>query len=391
MITFEQAYNIVTSDLPINPVGKINIDKALHHILAQDIASDMDMPPFHKAAVDGFACRRADLDQPLRLLETIPAGQPPTKTITTGFCSKIMTGAPVPDGADCVVMVEQTRIQDRDTVVITDTNTKDNIALKAEDIKQGEIVLQRGTLIQPQHIAVLATVGAVQFDVYQKVSLAVLSTGDELVEPHQSPPLGKIRNSNALQLLMQAQRIGLNPQYGGIVPDCEQTTRDMLGKVIEQNQVVILSGGVSMGDFDYVPKILQQLGLNILFKSIAIQPGKPTVFARSEHKLVFALPGNPISAFNLFELLAKPALFKIMGHDFHHPTIRLPMDTDYHRRSHARYGFIPAQITPCGTVKPIPYHGSAHINALVQANVLFAVPSGIKTLAQGELVNVLLI
>ncbi len=391
MISFDEALRLVSHNLPLNKTENVQLNDALNRVLSADIKSDMDMPPFDKAAVDGFACRRADLDKPLKLIEVVPAGVQPAKTVTQNCCSKIMTGAPIPKGADCVVMVEQTSMPDENTVVVTDTKTKNNIAYKAEDIKMGAVVVPKGTLLAPQHMAVLASVGAVDVPVYQKVRLTVMSTGDELVEPHIVPGPSQIRNSNGIQLLMQALRMGVDARYGGNIADNEDACRQMIGEAIAESQVLVLSGGISMGDYDYVPAILKELGFELLFKSIAVQPGKPTVFARSKNKFVFALPGNPVSSFNIFELLAKPFLFKLMGHEYSPPVLKLPMGADYERRSTGRMGFVPAKINNAGCIEPISYHGSAHINAFVVANALFSMPPGIEKVNKGEKVDVRLI
>lgn len=391
MISFAEAYSIVTTNLPQMPTETVDIQVSQGRVLAADISSDMDMPPFDKAAVDGFACRMADLDQPLRLIEVIAAGKVPEKEVKPNCCSKIMTGAMVPQGADCVVMIEQTRMPDAETVVVENTNTKVNIARKAEDIQKGATVVPKGTLIKPQHIAVMASVGAVQVKVYKQVSVQILSTGDELVEPNQVPGPGEIRNSNALQLVIQARRMGCNVKYGGIVADTEAACRTMISKAVSQHDVVVLTGGISMGDFDYVPAILKALGMDLLFKSVAVQPGRPSVFARSANKFVFALPGNPVSAFNIFELLAKPFLYRLMGHAYEALAIKLPLAEPFSRRNDARQGFTPAYINSRAEIAPISYHGSAHINALVNANALISIPVGISRLNRGDLVDVRLI
>ncbi len=391
MISFADAYSIVTTNLPLMPTETVDIQLSMGRILAADISSDMDMPPFDKAAVDGYACRITDLNEPLHLIEVIAAGKVPKKEIMPNCCSKIMTGAMVPQGADCVVMVEQTRMLDDETVVIENTKTKRNIARKAEDIQKGAVVVPQGTLIKPQHIAVLASVGATRIEVFKQAAVQILSTGDELVEPDQLPGPGEIRNSNALQLVMQAQRMGCNVSYGGIIADTEDACREMISKAVTECDVVILTGGISMGDFDYVPAILKELGMDLLFKSVAVQPGRPSVFARSSDKFVFALPGNPVSAFNIFELLAKPFLYRLMGHSYEAPAIKMPLAIPYKRRNPARQGFTPARITPDAQVEPISYHGSAHINALVSARALISIPVGADSLQKGELVDVRLI
>lgn len=390
MISFEEAYSIVTTNLPLTDTERIDYQNSAGRILAEDIFSDIHMPPFDKAAVDGYACKKADIHQPLRLLEVIPAGSTPSKEIIPGSCSKIMTGAMMPAGADCVVMVEQTR-EENEVVFITDTHTKANIAYLAEDIKAGDKVISKGTLIKPQHIAVLATAGAISPHVFKKARITVMSTGDELVEPHIVPGAGKIRNSNSSQLVAQAIAMGADAEYGGIIADNEDSSRQMISNALAKSDVVILSGGISMGDFDYIPAILKEMGIEILFRSVAVQPGKPSVFARSGNKFVFALPGNPVSSFNIFELLAKPFLYRLMGHNYDAVRLRIPIGEDYSRKAIARHGFVPAIIDMQGRAMPVHYHGSAHINALVRANALISVPLGVVAFNEGDLVDVRLI
>jgi molybdopterin molybdotransferase len=390
MITLEEAFKFVTTDLPLTGIEVVDFRMATGRVLAEDIFSDMDMPPFDKSAVDGYACRRADIAEPLRLLEVIAAGKSPSRKIDPGTCSKIMTGAMVPENADCVVMVEQTIEQDS-LVILTDQKTKNNIAHRAEDLKKGELVIPKGTLLHPQHIAVLASVGAIRPTVHQKVKICIFSTGDELVEPEIMPGQSQIRNSNGSQLVSQAVRMGAEVVYGGILPDDEEITRKDLVDAFQVHDVIILSGGISMGDFDYIPKILNELQVNTLFRSIAVQPGKPTVFGRSGNKFVFALPGNPVSSFNIFEILAKPFLYRLMGHSWQPMILQLPIAESFNRKGTARLGFVPSTIEQDGSVKALIYNGSAHINALVSANALISIPLGIASVQKGELVNVRLI
>lgn len=390
MISFEEAMRLVQLD--IEPTGTENVVLAECHgrVLAADVFSDTDMPPFDKAAVDGYACRRQDLSDGvvLNIIEVISAGSVPAKVIKACCCAKIMTGAVIPEGADCVVMVEQTSGIGEKQVMVVHSQTKDNIARKAEELRDGELVMSKGTLIHPQQMAVLAAVGASIVQVYKKVHVCVMSTGDELVEPEYKPGQGKIRNSNAVQLMAQVQRLGAIAEYGGIIPDNENDTRLKILKGLKTSQVLILSGGISMGDFDFVPRILDELRMKILFKTIAVQPGKPTVFARNKNSFVFALPGNPVSSFNIFELLAKPFLYKLMGHEYFVPVLRLPLGEAYSRKAKQRLGFAPAIISPEGHVIPVHYHGSAHIHALTKATALIEVPLGTGSIGKGELVHV---
>ena len=391
MISFNQALQIVL-DKPVALAGEeIPLHDACGRVLFQNVHSDVDMPPFDKSAVDGFACRRSDIGNKLTVIETIAAGKAPEKALAENQCSKIMTGAMLPAGADCVIMVEDTQVICDTMVKLLKETTATNICYRAEDIKKGTLVLPKGTLLGPEHIAVLASVGCHTPVLSRKPNVGIISTGDELVEPNEIPSLSKIRNSNSWQLLAQAQKMNVMPQYMGIARDTEEDTLHKIKKALEQNDVVLLTGGVSMGDFDMVPDMMQQAGLEILFSTIAIQPGKPTVFGRMGNKYCFGLPGNPVSSFVLFELLVKPLLSKMMGHDYQPLTMKMPFAKDYTRRRSDRLSVLPVLINADGTVGTIDYHGSAHINSLTFARAFAFIPVGETTIHKGDMTDVRLI
>lgn len=389
MITQKEACEIMMAQaraLESEPVG---LDEALNRVLAgEDIRSDMDMPPFIKSAMDGYACRREDLDNSLRVVETLKAGAEPQKKIGPNECSKIMTGGMVPEGADCVIMVEQTEELDATTIRFTAETTRDNICLKGEDIQTGDVVLSPGIRLRPQHIAMLASVGCVRPQVARKPRVAIIATGDELVEPDVKPKISQIRTSNSHQLMAQVLTADSIPTYYGIALDTEESVDATLKKAMAENDVVILSGGVSMGDLDFVPAIMKANGFKILFEEIAIQPGKPTTFGVSEAAFAVGLPGNPVATFTQFELLVKPFLYRLMGHDYRPPNIRLPMARTHTRKRAIRESWFPAQITPEGTILPCEFHGSAHVNSLCEADALATMPAGVASLDEGELVSV---
>ncbi len=390
MILFEEALNIVSDIKYKKDTEHINFISSLNRVLAEDIKSDVSMPPFDKSAVDGYACRKEDLRDILTVVEVIPAGKTPEKTIYKGQCSKIMTGAPVPEGADTVIMVEDIEEVGNNKIKYLKDNVKDNVCYLGEDIEKGDTVLRKGTLIQPQHIAVLASAGGYKPLVYKQVRVAVISTGDELVEPEITPSTSQIRNSNAYQLLAQIEKTGALPEYTGIALDTEESTREMLTKAFENNDVVLLTGGVSMGDFDHVPKVLKELGVKLKFKSIAVQPGRPTVFGEREKQFIFGLPGNPVSSFVQFELLVKPLIYGMTGFEYKPVAIKLPMGKEYIRKKSKRLSWLPVEITD-GEVFPLEYHGSAHINALTGADGLISIAIGETKLEEGRKVDVRLI
>jgi molybdopterin molybdotransferase len=388
MIAFEEALNIVLSTAKPLKAETVSLHQSLNRVLAMDVFSDMDMPPFDKSAVDGFACRKADLERTLTVIELIKAGKVPMKSVGEGQCSKIMTGAMIPVCADTVIMVEDTEELSDEIIRFTGQKTGVNICFRAEDIRKGDKVLEKGTLIHPGQIAVLASVGCVSPVVYRQPVVAVLSTGDELVEPDQVPKSSQIRNSNATQLTAQIEAMNVVPLYFGIVPDDEEKTRSAIEEAFAESDVVLLTGGVSMGDFDFIPGILQEQKVEILFNRIAVQPGKPTVFGHRDDKYVFGLPGNPVSSFVQFEMLVKPLLYALSGHTYRPVQFKLPLAVDYSRRNNQRKAFVPVTFLPSGGVMPIEYHGSAHIHAYVGADGIMSVPLGITHFKKGDLVDV---
>jgi len=388
MISFEQAYNIVMNSGFKMDTEVIPFTGSLSRVLAGDVVSDIDMPPFNKSSVDGFACRKSDLGTDLEIIETIPAGVWPAREVGKGQCSRIMTGAPVPDGADSVVMVEDTELTSMGKMRFKGSFTKENIARKGEDVRKDDIVLKKGRIIRPQDVAVMASVGHIAVTVSKMPVVAVISSGSELVEPSEMPSISQIRNSNSSQLMAQVYRAGALGKYYGIAADNEEQTLSIVKKAISENDIVIITGGVSMGDFDFVPSVLERAGVKILFKRVAVQPGKPTTFGLHPGAVVFGLPGNPVSSFIQFELLIRPLIYKMMGYEWQPLFIRLPMNEEYKRKSFDRMALIPVTITRDGFVSPVEFHGSAHISALSDAMGIIALPVGKLILEKGEIVNV---
>lgn len=388
MLPFEKAFEVILNSAYLLGTESVDIAHVMDRVLAEDIKSDIDMPPFNKAAMDGYACRREDLANELTIVETIPAGVSPERAIAPNQCAKIMTGATVPDGADCVIMVEFTENPTENTVRFTGKETAGNICTKAEDIQAGQIVLRKGTLIKSRHLATLAAVGCANLRVAVRPRVAVIATGNELVEPSEKPSLAQIRDSNSFQLVAQAETVGAVTKNYGIVRDTKQAIDAAIRTASAENDVVLVSGGVSMGDFDFVPDILKQNGFELMFEKIAIKPGKPTVFGVSENVFCFGMPGHPVSGFVIFELLVKPFLYKLMGYDFTPLGIKMPLGTSISRRKKGRPSWIPVIVTRQGTVEPVEYHGSAHFNALCAADGLICIPKGTAELEEGTMVSV---
>jgi len=388
MIVFEEAYSNVINNAVLLGKERTALLDSIGRVLAEDVFSDMDMPPFNKSAVDGYACRRVEMFNDLEVIETVAAGKVPKKNPGKNQCIKIMTGGMVPVGLDTVLMVEYTTEVGENTIRFVEKKSRSNICIRAEDIKTGDIVINAGTLIKPQDIAVLASVGYMEPLMYHRPEVAVISTGDELVEPSFKPVEAQIRNSNGAQLMAQLKKIGINGNYLGIASDDREALHEIIELAIRENDIVLVTGGVSMGDYDYVPDVLKDLGVNVIFKSVAIQPGRPTVFGTHESSLFFGLPGNPVSSFVLFEILVKPMIYKMMGHDLLPSIMKLPMAKEFSRKKSSRKSLIPVVITQSNEVLPVEYHGSAHIHSYLQAHGMVIMEIGQTKLEKGEIVDV---
>ncbi len=387
MMLFEEALQQVIDNCTKGATEKIVLYQALGRVLAEDVVSDRDMPPFDKSAMDGFAIRESDIHKELEIIETVAAGQTPKLEVKPGTATRIMTGAPIPKGADCVIEVELSELVTEHTVKFSGHSRK-NIDYQASDINLGDLVLSKGQIIDARHIAVMATVGCTHPTVFKQPLVGIISTGDEIVEPEIKPNLSQIRNSNGHQLVAQVVQSNAIPKYYGIVKDSYQATYAAIENGINECDVLILTGGVSMGDFDFVPKIMVDLGVKLLFDRVAVQPGKPTTFGTKGNKLIFGLPGNPVSSFVQFEIMVKPAIYQMMGIIEKKKNISLPLAEAYSRKKDDRKAFIPIKLTDKSTVIPTEYHGSAHINSLTESHGFAIIEIGVKELKEGELVNV---
>ena len=388
MISFDEAYRIVMNSVFETQSEIVPFNNTLGRILDEDIFSDIDMPPFNRSAMDGYACQKNDLKTDMDVIEIIAAGKTPVHKVGKNQCSKIMTGALVPEGCDVVFMVEESEKLPNGKIRFTGTLPKKNISLKGEDVKKGDVVIRKSILIQPQEIAIMASVGHINVRVRKRPTVGIISTGDELVSPSDIPGTSQIRNSNAYQLNAQVKRAGGEADDYGIAPDNESVTYDRIKNAIDRNDIVIITGGVSMGDFDFVPAVLERAGVKIMFDQVNVQPGKPTTFGVHTKAVIFGLPGNPVSSFMQFELLVRPLINRMMGYAWKPFEYKLPMAVDYVRKSSSRLGFIPVSINEKKEVIPVEFHGSAHLTALSGAEGIIALKPGLNSLKKGEIVNV---
>ena len=386
MISLDNARTILNGQSLRPGIEDVELTEIRGRILAQDVVSNINMPPFDKSAMDGFAINSKDNSESFRVIEVIPAGSVPEKTLGKGECSKIMTGAMLSAGADRVVMKEITRIED-DRMFIIGQDSEFNVCYKGEDVKINDRVLVSGTLLTPGDVGVIASMGLARVRVYRRPKVGILTTGAEIIEPGNVIERGQIYNSNAYSLAAQAGAMGLEVVLGGIVEDNRESIEREARQLIDRVDLVLISGGVSMGDYDYVPQVLKKIGLELFFEKVAIKPGKPTVFGRKGDRFVFGLPGNPVSTFIIFEVLVKPFLYRMMGHRYSPGSVTGILESDFNRRKARRHELIPV-VVKRGKVRMVGYHGSAHIHSLSSANGLLEIPEGIKQIKKGTEVHV---
>jgi molybdopterin molybdotransferase len=398
MISVETALEILLSNLPEPKIEQVSFQEALGRVLAEDLIATCDVPPFDRSSMDGYAVRAADIENPpveLRVVGVSRAGSGMPGDLKAGEAIAIMTGAPVPEGADAVEVIEQCEILDGGKMIriLKPVKVHENIAARASEVKTGKVVLAAGHRVGPAEIAVMATFGYGKVKVCGKPSVAIFATGDELVEVDETPKPDQIRNSNAYCLASQLRLMGLEADYLGIVrDDREELRRKMLAGL--ERDVLIITGGVSMGEYDFVRDVFQDLELEILFSKVAIKPGKPTVFARRGNKLIFGLPGNPISALITFECFVRPALGRLCGATAPElPRIRGELLADM-RQSPGRTAFMPAWVTwkeDGWKVEPLLWKSSADIVGFTGANATFIFPKNRDLLRRGEIVDIMLL
>jgi molybdopterin molybdotransferase len=397
MLTVEEAQALVMAEIAPGPVERVPLDDALGRVLREDIAATSDLPPADNSAMDGYAVRAEDVARvPARLPVTgdIPAGHPSSRALEPGTAMRIMTGAFVPDGADTVVQVELT---DGGMEVVTIGQSLPvgaNIRRRGADMHQGDVVLRSGTRIGPAEMAMLASVQKTVVAVGRRPEVAILSTGDELVDVDGVLEPGKIVNTNAHLLAALVREAGAVPRVLGIVRDTKEATIAALETALASD-FVLSSGGVSVGAYDFVKAALEELGAETRFWRVAMKPGKPVVLSTLRNRVVFGLPGNPVSCLVSFHLFARPALRKAMGetgalfptmvHARVDGALKGATDRRVYVRVHvaSRDGELVAH--------PLASQGSGSLTSMIGANGLAMVESGTLTIPPGTIAPVLLI
>jgi molybdopterin molybdotransferase len=378
----------VLAEIPRQPSLRIPLDDALGSVLAEDVVSPLDIPAWANSAMDGYAARAEDVrgaaqDRPVRLrvVERVPAGSFPIRTIGPGECARIFTGAPVPAGVDSVIRQEDTDGGEETVAIVDDRDARTNIRAAGEDIRKGTTVLREGTMLEAAQLGVLASMAVAHPLVYRRPRVAILASGDEIADVDQPEEIlsgRKIASSNTHTLLAMVRRAGGEPDYLGIARDTPESLREHLGRALDCD-LLVTTAGVSVGEHDFVRTVLQDLGANLRFWRLRIRPGAPVGFGLVQSMPWIGLPGNPVSTMVTFELFVRPAIRKMSGHS-------LP-----YRRA------VPVRLTEAVSLKPRLQHflravvsqgggglearltgpqGSGILTSMALANALLVIPEG---------------
>ncbi len=376
------------------PVMEVTLREAAGLVLAAPVVAAHDIPPFPNSAMDGYAVRATDVaDTPVTLpvLEDVPAGSVPTMTVEAGTATKIMTGAPMPLGADTVVKVEDTEPGDGSVTILAGAAPGTSVRPAGGDIAAGSVVLDAGVRLGPAHLGLLASVGEAHPAVHRRPTVALMSTGDEIVPPETSAlEPGKIRDSNRFILRALLEELGAVVVDHGIVPDDASALNQTLGHAARNADAVVTSGGVSMGEYDLIKQELRKLG-SVEFWRVAMQPAKPFAFGSLGGTPLFGLPGNPVSVFVAFEQFVRPALLQMMGsRRLFRPRLAGVAREDM-RTDPAKIVFVRVAISPGSDGSPEARgsgaQGSNIISALAAADAFAVVPVGTGTVSAGDTVE----
>ncbi|HEU4833050.1 MAG TPA: gephyrin-like molybdotransferase Glp [Pyrinomonadaceae bacterium] len=399
MISVAEAIQIVRQRTQLLPAEQVKLEKALGRVLAHDVVADTDLPPFDRAQMDGYAVRAQDVSEApvrLRIAGESAAGKGWHQKLEEGHAVRIMTGAPVPAGADSVQQVELTHeLKDGTVVELLETvETGKSIVPRGSEIKAGEVVLRSGTTINAAMMAVLAAFGYAQVEVFQKPRVAVLATGSELVPVDQKPGQDQIRDSNNYSISAYAELAGAVVERMPLTGDETSLLKNQITEAAKRCDLIVTSGGVSMGVYDVTKAALKELDAELFFERVALRPGKPTVFGRLPNgTFVFGLPGNPVSVSVTFNLFARTALLAMQGTA--EPALK--RETAVLARTVKgttdRESYLPAQLTTNDDGElvafPLKWGGSSDFVAFALTTALLIVPANVKTIEAGSLVTVL--
>ena len=398
----EQAQETVLNATQILGCEKLGLLEVLGRVLGEDIIAPRANPPWDNSAMDGFAVRWEDIKQEhaitkipeLKIIEDVQAGQVATKSVGVGEAIRIMTGAPLPAGADTVVRVEFTEPStDRVRIMKPEYGPKANVRPKGEDVEQGECIIAKGTQLRPAEIGMLAILAKSFVLVHQRPRVAILSTGDELADLDEQFDENKIVNSNSYGIAAGVQEAGGIPVLLGIAKDDPDSLKEKILQGLGCD-IVVLSGGVSMGDYDFTKPVFAEIGAEMNFWKLAIRPGQPVAFGKIQGKLAFGLPGNPVSSMVTFDQLVRLAILKMAGHrTLHRPVVQATFQEKFSKhpdRRHFLRGILRRENGTL-TVRTTGGQGSGILTSMVKADGLIDVPAEVEKLNPGDTVNVQLL
>jgi molybdopterin molybdotransferase len=385
MMDLDEALELLRSIPSQVRTETISLDHSLGRVLARNVLSPIDSPPFDKSAMDGFAVGIHDDSTEFTIIETAAAGGLPVREVRRGECTRIMTGAMLPQGTGRVIRREYVS-EETVRVRVLAPELRDNVIRRGTSIRAGQAVLHPG-VIGPQEVGVLAASGIDRITAAVPPRTMVLCTGPE-IRPAGAPlGPGQVYDSNGPQLRAQLAAIHCPCAVHTGIDDRPGPLTHAIESGLRACDLLLLTGGVSVGSFDYVPGCVKEVGAEILFHGVAVKPGKPVLFARRGEAFIFGLPGNPVSAFVLFEVFVKPFLYARMGITWTPVLFRGPLASGITRVEADRAEFLPVRVRQ-GRVEPVTYHGSAHLNALTGADGLIRIEPGVRELAEGTMVDV---
>jgi molybdopterin molybdotransferase len=392
--TFDQARQCVLERVaesrPTLTTEEVSLLESAGRVLAELLAADRDYPPTARSVRDGFAVRAADLPGELRVIGEVRAGEKFSGEVRTGEAVEIMTGAPLPQGADAVVMVEHVTLTGDRVNVPRTLRSGENVSPQGSEAQTGDALVEPGHRLGFADIALLATVGRSRVTVFRKPQIAILATGDEIVEVSETPASHQIRNSNSQSLAVQVSRAGGCPRILPIARDNYAATRELVEHGL-QFDLLLLSGGVSAGKYDIVERVLADFDAEFFFDRVLIQPGQPLVFGKAQNKFFFGLPGNPASTMVTFEIFARAAV-EILGGE-KEPMLPLLWSklTQEFRQKPGLMRFLPARVSQDGSaVTPVRWQGSGDVPAQARANAFLVTDPERESWAAGDLIRVLM-
>lgn len=398
-VSVERAVEYILSKTAvIKAVENVGIMDAVGRILAEDLSAEMDQPPFHRSPIDGYACLSedtvgADWKNPivLKVVEEVDAGQYSRRVVKTGEAVRIMTGAPIPEGCDCCIRQEDTDYGETEVGIYQPADRHENFCRRGEDFKQGEVLLVRGTKITCIEVGILASMGLAAVPVFERPRVALITSGDELVSPGDKLPPGKIYNSNQYLLLARLRQWGLAPVICSHVADDVKQAAGMLKNAGETCDLVITTGGVSVGKKDIFHEALALAGAEKIFWRVLLKPGTPTIFSTLEQTPVISLSGNPFGALANFELLVRPALGKLTQDTTLQPVRSYGQLQDRFSGKGPGRRFIRARIDGDAVYLPDGLHSSGVLGSMQSCNCMIDIPAGSGSLESGTEVEVVLL